>query len=92
MCVSAIDNACIANLCGGFRNLGVEFADTFGDWENGCDDDAFQSIEDIASYKARKVYEATDIPTIASRTSFEVESVHVIDKNTTMQSTWDSKI
>ena len=84
MWASAIDNACIPNLFGSFRNLGVEFADNFGDWENGCDDDAFQSIEDIASYKARKVFEVTGLPTIASRTSFEIEPARVADKSTPM--------
>ena len=84
MWASAIDNACVPNLFGSFRNLGVEFADNFGDWEHGCDMDAFQSIEDIASYKARKVYEVTGLPTIASRTSFEIEPARVPDKGTPM--------
>jgi len=84
MWASAIDNACLPNLNGSFRNLGVEFADNFGDWENGCDEDAFQTIEDIASYKARKVYEVTGLPTIASRTSFEIEPARVMDKMTPM--------
>lgn len=73
MWVSAIDNACMKNLVGSFRNYGCQFADNFADWENGCPEDAFQSIEDIASYKARQVYEVTGLPCIASRTSFEVE-------------------
>lgn len=81
---SAIDNACIPNLFGSFRNYGVEFADNFGDWEIGCEDDKFQSIEDIASYKARKVYEVTGLPTIASRTSFEIEPARVADRSTPM--------
>ena len=81
---SAIDSVCVPNLFGSFRNLGVEFADNFGDWQNGCENDAFQSIEDIASFKARKVYEVTGLPTIASRTSFEVEPARVVDKNTPM--------
>ena len=84
MWASAIDNACVPNLFGNFRNLGVEFADNFGDWENGCESDKFQTIEDIASYKARKVYEVTGLPTIASRTSFEIEPAHVADKSTPM--------
>lgn len=84
MWASAIDNACIPNLFGSFRNLGVEFADNFGDWEIGCEEDKFQSIEDIASYKARKVYEITGLPTIASRTSFEIEPARVVDKSTPM--------
>lgn len=82
--VSAIDDACFRNLAGNFRNYGVEFACNFGEWEDGCDADAFQSIEDIASYKARKVYEVTGLPTIASRTSFEVEPARVPDRSTPM--------
>lgn len=82
--VSAIDSACLHNLKGSFRNYGVEFACNFGDWENGVDDDAFQTIEDIASYKARKVYEVTGLPCIASRTSFEIEPAFVQDRSTPM--------
>ena len=81
---SAIDNACLNNLEGSFRNYGVEFACNFGEWENGCEDDAFQSIEDMASYKARKVYEVTGLPTIASQTSFEIEPIRVQDRSTPM--------
>mmetsp|Transcript_3887 Transcript_3887/g.7472 ORF Transcript_3887/g.7472 Transcript_3887/m.7472 type:complete len:785 (-) Transcript_3887:63-2417(-) len=84
MWVSAIDDACFRNLVGSFRNYGVEFACNFGEWEDGCDNDAFQSIEDLASYKARKVYEVTGLPAIASRTSFEVEPARVPDRSTPM--------
>jgi len=82
--VSAIDNVCMKNLAGAFRNYGIEFACNFGDWENGCTDDAKQSIEDIASFKARKVFEVTGLPCVASRTSFEVEPARVQDKSTPM--------
>ena len=76
MWVSAIDNACFENLVGTFRNYGVQFADNFGDWEDGCVEDSIDfSIEDIASFKARQVYEVTGLPCIASRTSFEIEPV-----------------
>ena len=78
MWVSAIDSACFNNLRGTFRNYGVEFADNFGDWENGCVEDGVDfTIEDIASFKARQVYEVTGLPCIASRTSFEIEPVNV---------------
>ena len=73
--VSAIDNACFKNLMGSFRNYGIEFADNFGDWEDGSLEDGFYSIEDIASFKARKVYEVTGLPCIASRSSFEIEPI-----------------
>lgn len=73
MWVSAIDNACQKNLKGVFRNYGVEFADNFGDFEDGSVEDGHRSIEDIASFKARKVFEVTGLPCIASRTSFEIE-------------------
>ena len=82
--VSAIDNVCMKNLGGSLRNYGIEFACNFGDWENGCEDDAKQTIEDIASYKARKVFEVTGLPCIAARTSFEVEPARVQDKSTPM--------
>jgi len=73
--VSAIDYACFKNLKGTFRNYGIEFADNFGDWQDGNVDDGFFSVEDVASYKARKVYEVTGLPCIASRTSFEIEPI-----------------
>ena len=73
MWASAIDNPCLANLNGCFTNYGVEFADNFGDWEDGCEEDAHRTIEELASYKARKVYEVTGLPTIAGQTSFQIE-------------------
>jgi len=75
MWVSAIDNACMDNLIGSFCNYGVEFAHNFGDWLDASPEDGYHTIEDIASYKARQVYEVTGLPCIASRTSFEVEPV-----------------
>ena len=76
MWVSAIDNACFNNLQGVFRNYGIQFADNFGDWQDGRVEDGIEySLEDIASYKARQVYKATGLPCIASRTSFEIEPV-----------------
>jgi hypothetical protein len=36
MWVSAMDNACFKSLVGNFRNYGIEFADNFGDWQDGC--------------------------------------------------------
>jgi xanthine phosphoribosyltransferase len=73
--VSAIDNVCFKNLAGIFRNYGIQFADNFGDWEDGSVEDGLSSIEDIASFKARKVFEVTGRPCIASRTSFEIEPI-----------------
>lgn len=73
MWISAIDNACQKNLKGVFRNYGVEFADNFGDFEDRSDEDGHRTIEDIASFKARNVFEVTGLPCIASRTSFEIE-------------------
>jgi xanthine phosphoribosyltransferase len=73
--VAAIDNVCFKNLVGIFRNYGIQFADNFGDWQDGCIEDGLSSIEDIASFKARQVYKVTGLPCIASRTSFEVEPV-----------------
>jgi xanthine phosphoribosyltransferase len=73
--VSAIDNVCFKNLVGTFRNYGIQFADNFGDWQDGCIPDGLASIEDIAAYKARQVYSVTGLPCIASRTSFEVEPI-----------------
>lgn len=73
MWVSAIDSPCINNLVGVFRDYGIQFADNFDDWVDQSSEDGQWSIEDVASYKARKVYEVTGLPCIASRTSFEVE-------------------
>lgn len=80
MWVSAIDNACMKNLIGSFRNYGCQFADNFADWENGCPEDSFKSIEDVASYKARMVHAVTGLPCIASRTSFEVEPARIPER------------
>jgi len=71
--VSAIDPPCLSNLYGVFRNYGIQFLDNFGEWEDLVEEDRKRSIEDIASYKARKVYNVTGLPCIASRTSFEIE-------------------
>jgi len=76
MWVSAVDSACFNNLQGTFRDYGIQFADNFGDFEDGRIEDGINySIEDLASYKARQVHEATGLPCIASRTSFEIEPV-----------------
>jgi hypothetical protein len=83
MWVSAIDNASFKSLIGNFRNYGVQFADNFGDWDDGCAEDALHfSIEDLAAYKARKVFQATGLPCIASRTSFEIEPIPPATGNT----------
>lgn len=81
MWVSAVDTPCVKNLYGVFSDWGVQFADNFDDWDEGSVEggDAYRSIEDIASYKARKVYEVTGLPCIASRTSFEVEPIRPED-------------
>ena len=73
--VAAIDNVCFKNLVGTFRNYGIQFADNFGDWSDGCIPDGLATIEDIAAFKARQVYQVTGLPCIASRTSFEVEPI-----------------
>jgi hypothetical protein len=81
MWVSAIDTPCVRNLYGIFSNYGVQFADNFDDWDEGSGEegDGFRSIEDVASYKARRVYDVTGLPCIASRTSFEVEPIRPED-------------
>lgn len=73
--VAAIDYACFKSLVGNIRNYGIEFADNFGDFYDEVAEDGLYSIEDMASFKARKVYEVTGLPCVASRTSFEVEPV-----------------
>ena len=75
MWVCAIDSACYQNLAGVFRNYGVQFADNFADFEDNSDVDGLYSIEDVASYKARKVFEVTGLPVITASTSFEVEPI-----------------
>lgn len=83
MWVSAIDTPCVRNLYGIFANYGVQFADNFADWDEGTEDDMYRSIEDIASYKARRIYEVTGLPCVASRTSFEVEPIRPEDMDKT---------
>jgi len=75
MWVSAIDNVCFSNLMGTFRNYGIQFCDNFGDWTDSSASDNFATIEDVASRKARLMYEVTGLPCIAARTSFEIEPV-----------------
>jgi len=75
MWVSAIDNVCFKNLMGTFRNYGIQFADNFGDFMDGRPEDGFYTIEEVASAKARRVFEVTGLPCIASRTSFEIEPI-----------------
>lgn len=79
MWVSAIETPCFKNLRGVFRDYGVQFADNFADWEDGMEEDGYRSIEDVASYKARRVFEVTGLPCVASRTSFEVEPIRPED-------------
>jgi hypothetical protein len=79
MWVSAIDEPCLENLHGIFMDYGIQFADNFGDWELGSEEDGLRSIEDIASFKARKIHQVTGLPCIASRTSFEVEPIRPED-------------
>ena len=88
MWVSAVDTPCVKNLYGVFSDWGVQFADNFDDWDEGSVEggDAYRSIEDIASYKARKVYEVTGLPCIASRTSFEVEPIRPEDMDSSSAS------
>lgn len=79
--VSAMDNVCFKSLVGNFRNYGVQFADNFGDWQDGCAEDGLLSIQDMAAYKARHVYQVTGLPCIAARTSFEVEPIPPTSSN-----------
>jgi len=84
MWVAAIEDNFMQNLVGQFRSFGVQFADNFDTWEDQSPADAYRSIEDIAAYKARKVYEITGLPCIASRTSFEVEPVKNVKSSGTL--------
>jgi len=88
MWAAAIDTPCMKIAKGIFSNYGIQFADNFDDWDegSGSDDktsDGYRSIEDIASYKARKVYQVTGLPCIASRTSFEIEPMRPEDMEKT---------
>jgi len=73
--VAAVDNASYQPLLGSLRDYGVEFADNFGDFVDQNAHDGLVTIEDMASWKARQVYNVTGLPTIASRTSFEIEPI-----------------
>lgn len=76
MWVAAIDNAMFKCLSGNLQNYGIQFADNFGDWDDLTAEDSLNySIEDLASMKARKTFEMTGLPCIASRNSFQVEPV-----------------
>lgn len=86
MWVSAIDNVCFKNLVGTFRNYGIQFADNFGDWQDGSIQDGLASIEDMASFKARQVFAVTGLPCIASRTSFEIEPIPDFSSRTAVTS------
>jgi len=81
MWVCAIDNACYKNLAGVFCNYGIQFADNFGDYVNMAPDDEKFSIDDLACYKARQIYDVTGLPVIASQTSFEIEPVPSVNNN-----------
>lgn len=84
MWVAAIEDNFMQNLVGQLRGFGIQFADNFDTWEDQSPADAYRSIEDIAAYKARKVYEITGLPCIASRTSFEVEPIRNIKSSGTL--------
>jgi len=71
--IGAIDSPSAHNLKGSLRLYGVELADNFGDWEYGSLDDQFQTIEDLASYKAREIYKLTGLPCISSQSMWDVE-------------------
>ena len=74
--VAAVDNVSYLPLIGNLRDYGIEFADNFGDFEDhSANDGLHYTIEEMAAWKARKVYEATGLPTIASRSSFEIEPI-----------------
>lgn len=73
--VSALDNAVARNIVGLLREYGVEFADNFGDFDSMRPEDGLYTVEDVASFKARKVYEVTGLPCVACQTSFEIEPV-----------------
>lgn len=72
--IGAVDEPSVHNLKGMFRPFGVEIAENFGDWGYGCSKkDQQHSIEDLASFKARQVHEATGLPCLSSQSSWEVE-------------------
>ncbi|CAJ1959242.1 unnamed protein product [Cylindrotheca closterium] len=73
--VTAFDNGVFRNIVGLMREYGVEFADNFGDFESTRPEDGLYTVEDVASFKARKVYEVTGLPTVSCHTSFEIEPV-----------------
>jgi xanthine phosphoribosyltransferase len=73
--VTAVDNVFSMPFKGNLREYGVEFADNFGDFVDQSAYDGLFSVEDMAAWKARQVYEVTGLPVIASRTGFEVEPV-----------------
>jgi len=71
--IGAVDAPSQHNLKGSLRLYGMELADNFGDWTYGKQSDQFQTIEDIASFKAREVFKVTGLPVISSQSEWEVE-------------------
>mmetsp|Transcript_14622 Transcript_14622/g.42147 ORF Transcript_14622/g.42147 Transcript_14622/m.42147 type:complete len:750 (+) Transcript_14622:110-2359(+) len=72
--VSAVPDYMMASLGGVFENFGVEFRQNFPDFED-VKVDAKTSLEELAAYKARYIYEVTGLPCVAERSGFEVEAV-----------------
>lgn len=73
--IGAVDAPSAHNIKGSLRLYGVELADNFGEWVYGENSslDQQQTIEDLASYKARELFKATGLPCVSSQSMWEVE-------------------
>ena len=73
--IGAVDSPSAHNIRGALRLYGVELADNFGEWEYGPSivTDQQQTIEDLASFKARELFKSTGLPCVSSQSMWEVE-------------------
>ena len=75
MWVAAVDAPIFDTIAGTFNNYGVEFCENIADVDYVRSPSSTTStIEEIASAKAHRVFEATNLPTVADRTSFEISA------------------
>eukprot|EP00639_Heterosigma_akashiwo_P007639 CAMPEP_0194594330 /NCGR_PEP_ID=MMETSP0292-20121207/24160_1 /TAXON_ID=39354 /ORGANISM="Heterosigma akashiwo, Strain CCMP2393" /LENGTH=783 /DNA_ID=CAMNT_0039453701 /DNA_START=63 /DNA_END=2414 /DNA_ORIENTATION=- len=68
---AAVSDEVFKMLDGSMGNWGVDFKINVGDWQH-APRDARRTLEDVALFKARVMYEATGLPCISEATGFEV--------------------
>jgi len=73
--VGAVPPALFRSMKGSLGNWGVDFKLNIHDWEH-TPADSKRSLEDIAVFKARRMFEATGLPCISEATGFEIEPTY----------------